>query len=389
MQEYRSLLSQLFQPCFMEQKYRYVDASTIEQDWFLDMPSDYRLLYLMIYLTCDNASGIWRPKKRAVQNMIDKRIDLADFIQMVNRDDNGKPFSRIIVCDSGNWILMEKLISTMGTVFSASNAKIGALKKLVNNDIFPSNLPQIDWGGLQNIENQEIKFLLLENSRARLSEVLTNSRGTPQHYTTLHYSSKTNNIDSLESKNTIGVLHSEGGDSQGEGGKPPLKPIPPSVNIPARTTQECLVQMDKNNRNPILLPVQRVYELEYEQIGNLSKYPFLELRKESFEQWKVFVDLVVGKEGYSVLFNADRFINPMDFQRLLLEHQFSRDTWETVIDMMLSSPQAVVNSTQLYFRIKQFIEYTRKNIKTTGRSTATKVMQINTTEEVYAKQKKW
>ena len=91
---------------------RLTDTEIWEQDWYIDLPNKYKLMWNYIKDRCDN-SGIWRPNKSLLQRIIGEPINFNEFIEFVNIDKK-----RIIVLPSGRWFVKDFFIFQYGEKFS-------------------------------------------------------------------------------------------------------------------------------------------------------------------------------------------------------------------------------------------------------------------------------
>ena len=94
---------------------RFTQTVIWEEDWFLDMPKEYKLFWFYIKDQCNHA-GIWRPNLRIFQIMIKSRIDLKKAVEFFN---TGK--ERIKVLVSGHWFLIDFFVFQYGNTFNPLN----------------------------------------------------------------------------------------------------------------------------------------------------------------------------------------------------------------------------------------------------------------------------
>lgn len=131
---------------------RFTDTDIWDQDWFIDLPNKYKLLWNYIKDKCDNV-GIWRPNKSVLQKIIGEPLGLDEFLQFVNIEKE-----RLKVLPSGRWWLKDFFIFQYGDKFSpTSQVHKGALKTLVQNGIHLNEIFKNGIGELQHITFQQLK----------------------------------------------------------------------------------------------------------------------------------------------------------------------------------------------------------------------------------------
>jgi hypothetical protein len=80
---------------------RFHDTDIWDEDWYLDMPLEYRSFWGYVCDKCDHA-GIWRPNVRRFNADIENKIDLDTALQYFNTDKE-----RIVPLESGHWMIAE------------------------------------------------------------------------------------------------------------------------------------------------------------------------------------------------------------------------------------------------------------------------------------------
>lgn len=144
---------------------RLTDTDIWEQDWYIDLSNEYKLVWNYIKDKCDNA-GIWRPNKSLLQKIIGKSINFDDFLMFVNTD--GK--ERIKVLPSGRWFLKDFFIFQYGDQFNPkSPVHKGALKALLSNGVHISELPNLEVGKLKDVDIQSLREIGYQKGNATLS----------------------------------------------------------------------------------------------------------------------------------------------------------------------------------------------------------------------------
>lgn len=132
---------------------RLTDTEIWEQDWYIDLPNKYKLLWNFIKDKCDDC-GVWRPNKSLLQRIIGEPINLDEFLTFINI--GGK--ERIRILQNGRWFLVEYFFFQYGDKFNPkSPVHRGALKRLLQNNLHPKELSYLHIGNLVNIDIQELK----------------------------------------------------------------------------------------------------------------------------------------------------------------------------------------------------------------------------------------
>jgi hypothetical protein len=131
---------------------RFTDTEIWEQDWYIDLPTKYKLTWNYIKDKCDNC-GIWRPNKSLLQRIIGEPVNLEEFLTFVNVEKG-----RITVLPTGRWFLRDFFIFQYGDKFSpTSQIHKGAIKQLVANGVHPKEILGKSIGEIQNYDLEEVK----------------------------------------------------------------------------------------------------------------------------------------------------------------------------------------------------------------------------------------
>ena len=80
---------------------RFHDTDIWDEDWYLDIPLEYRSFWDYVCCKCDHA-GIWRPNIRRFNSDIENKIDLDTAITFFNVNKE-----RIRTLESGHWMIAE------------------------------------------------------------------------------------------------------------------------------------------------------------------------------------------------------------------------------------------------------------------------------------------
>lgn len=142
---------------------RLTDTKIWEQDWFIELPSKYKLFWNYIKDVCDNA-GFWRPNKVLAQRIIGEPLNVEEFLSFVNIDKK-----RVIVLPTGRWFIREFFVFQYGEVFSPeSYVHKGALKLLLANGVHISEILTAGIGNLHNVGLEELKEIAYTKGNKRL-----------------------------------------------------------------------------------------------------------------------------------------------------------------------------------------------------------------------------
>ena len=109
---------------------RYHDTGIWRQDWLIEMPSEYIMLWFYIKDNCCHA-GIWKPNKKFIEYITGKPIELTKALELFN---NGK--ERIRVLENGRWFLEDFIVFQYGCHLNGNNNVHASIAKiLADNEI--------------------------------------------------------------------------------------------------------------------------------------------------------------------------------------------------------------------------------------------------------------
>lgn len=94
---------------------RFTETCIWDQDWFIDMPQQYKLFWFYLKDKCNHA-GIWNPNTRLFEAMIEGKIDLKKAIDFFNKDKE-----RILILKSGHWFVIDFFFFQYGNVLNKGN----------------------------------------------------------------------------------------------------------------------------------------------------------------------------------------------------------------------------------------------------------------------------
>jgi hypothetical protein len=94
---------------------RFHDTEIWKQDWFLELPYEYKFLWFYIKDTCDHA-GIWKPNTKFVEFVSGKPIDLKKAQSLFNGEKG-----RIEVLTNGRWLIPDFIVFQYGHNLNPKN----------------------------------------------------------------------------------------------------------------------------------------------------------------------------------------------------------------------------------------------------------------------------
>lgn len=94
---------------------RFIATELWSEDWFLDMPSDYKLFWYYMLSKCDHA-GIFKPNLKSFSRLSGVNLTSNDIINYFNE---GK--IRISVISESAWYIVDFFVFQYGTTFNEKN----------------------------------------------------------------------------------------------------------------------------------------------------------------------------------------------------------------------------------------------------------------------------
>jgi len=107
---------------------RFTQTDIWDEDWFLDMPKEYKLFWFFIKDQCNHA-GIWRPNKRLFEAMIEGRVDLNKALELFNTEKE-----RISILKSGHWFIIDFFVFQYGESFNPANRVHKSIQSIYNHE---------------------------------------------------------------------------------------------------------------------------------------------------------------------------------------------------------------------------------------------------------------
>lgn len=107
---------------------RFTETEIWEEDWFLDMPNEYRLFWYYMLSKCDHA-GVFKPNINRFNNSGTKKINREKAFDFFNQ---GK--ERIRVTAKKNWWIIDFFSFQYGSIFNFNNKLHISIYKVYNQE---------------------------------------------------------------------------------------------------------------------------------------------------------------------------------------------------------------------------------------------------------------
>ena len=95
---------------------RFTETEIWNEDWYLDMPLEYRHFWTYLKDTCNHA-GIWKPNIRRFNADLENKVDVNVALTYFNGDK-----LRIDVLQSGHWVILDFVKFQYGSVLNLNNS---------------------------------------------------------------------------------------------------------------------------------------------------------------------------------------------------------------------------------------------------------------------------
>jgi hypothetical protein len=105
---------------------RFVSTDIWQEDWFLDMPNEYKLFWYYLISNCDHA-GLFKVNLRIFNALNGVNLDSKKAIEYYN---NGKQRIRIVL--ENLWLIEDFFMYQYGETFNANNRVHESIEKLYN-----------------------------------------------------------------------------------------------------------------------------------------------------------------------------------------------------------------------------------------------------------------
>jgi hypothetical protein len=103
---------------------RFTDTSIWGEDWFLDMPNEYKLFWYYMLSNCDH-SGIYKVNMRSFCSLNEVKLSSSKILEYFN---NGK--LRIRVIQDNVWFIEDFFVYQYGETFNTNNRVHESIKKM-------------------------------------------------------------------------------------------------------------------------------------------------------------------------------------------------------------------------------------------------------------------
>ena len=144
---------------------RFTDTAKWEEDWFLDLSNSYKLFWMYICDNCDHA-GIFKPNKRIFELIVSEKIDVLEFMSIVNDEK-----IRVLELENGRWYLTGFISFQYG----------GSLN--VNNRVHKSILSVLTKNNITWVDDKKPQLELPEDTTQDDKKEKTESLGQPRTIT--------------------------------------------------------------------------------------------------------------------------------------------------------------------------------------------------------------
>lgn len=134
---------------------RFTSTEIWEEDWFLDMPNEYKLFWFYMLSTCNHA-GLFKVKSKSFKGLLEVNITLPEALKYFNA---GK--DRIRVVSESLWYVEDFFVFQYGTTFNG-NSKV---HESIENALNQVNIKVTSVRGLLEVKNTS--FGGLEDLKAR------------------------------------------------------------------------------------------------------------------------------------------------------------------------------------------------------------------------------
>jgi len=104
---------------------RFTDTELWKQDWFLDMPSEYKLFYFYVKDNCDHA-GIFKVNVRTFCRLNEVKVDSNTALEYFNVDKE-----RIILISDSKWLLVDFFVYQYGATMNLGNRVHNSVNELL------------------------------------------------------------------------------------------------------------------------------------------------------------------------------------------------------------------------------------------------------------------
>jgi hypothetical protein len=125
---------------------RFTDTEIWSEDWFLDMPNEYKLFWFYMLANCDHA-GIYKVNLRSFRGLIDPNLNPSEALKHFN---NGK--ERIKILNDATWYIEDFIVYQYGTTLNLNNR----LHESISNILKKQDLKLTSIRGLIEVKDRSI-----------------------------------------------------------------------------------------------------------------------------------------------------------------------------------------------------------------------------------------
>jgi len=107
---------------------RFTETNIWDEDWFLELPKEYKLFWFYLKDKCNHA-GIWRPNKKLFEVMIEVNIDLKKAEEYFNKEKK-----RVEILKSGHWYILDFFVFQYGKILNPLNRVHKSIESIYNQE---------------------------------------------------------------------------------------------------------------------------------------------------------------------------------------------------------------------------------------------------------------
>jgi hypothetical protein len=123
---------------------RFAATEIWDEDWFLEMPNEYKLFWFYMLSTCDHA-GLFRVNVRSFSGLLGVKVTPSEALKMFNVDKQ-----RVRVISDTLWFIEDFFVFQYGTTFNPNNKMHDSVEKL----LLRQNIPMTSVRGLRDLKDR-------------------------------------------------------------------------------------------------------------------------------------------------------------------------------------------------------------------------------------------
>lgn len=136
---------------------RFMSTDIWDEDWFLDMPNEYKLFWFYVLSSCDHA-GIFKVNLRSFCSLNNVKLSSNDAIKYFNI---GK--ERVMELNKNTWFIMDFFSFQYGTTFNENNRMHASIKKIYEKHNIDINTVR----GLKDLKEKSNSLFEEDNDRLK------------------------------------------------------------------------------------------------------------------------------------------------------------------------------------------------------------------------------